>query len=309
MQLMKRAVIALALGTATLLGVSQPATAAEPSCSRSCLTSVLDRYMAAVFKHAPTAAPLSANHKATLNGAPLAQGAEVWRTATGYGEVQRRFLDPQSGGAVYFGELMQGKDVAIVSVRIKVVSGRITEAEWTVGTGATSHMFNPQGLRHYPPPLVLPLAAADRVPRAQLIATANAYFEALENHDGKPVPRITGCDRIENGAKMTHRRRGEPFGPPANAASAANPDLETGDCTAGFEGFKNSIVDLRPRRFPVVDEEAGVVMATAIFHRPPGVTQKRNLATEFFFERGGKIASIYAAMADLEHSAPDSPGW
>ena len=157
--------------------------------------------------------------------------------------------------------------------------------------------------------MVLPLAPKDRVPRAQLIATANAYFEGLNNHDGSAVPKIAGCDRIENGAKMTHRRRGEPYGPPSNAASAASTGEEVGDCTSGFEGFKNAIVNLQPRRFPIVDEEAGVVMGATILHRPPGVTEKRNLLSEFFFVRGGKIASIYAAMADLAPDAPDSPGW
>lgn len=50
-------------------------------------------------------------------------------------------------------------------------------------------------------------------------------------------------------------------------------------------------------------------MGATILHRPPGVGTKRNLLTEYFFIRGGKIAGIYAAMYYLDPQAPDSPGW
>jgi len=50
-------------------------------------------------------------------------------------------------------------------------------------------------------------------------------------------------------------------------------------------------------------------MGATIFHRPPESTLRRNLLTEYFFERKGKIAAIYAAMFYLAPEAPDSPGW
>jgi hypothetical protein len=83
----------------------------------------------------------------------------------------------------------------------------------------------------------------------------------------------------------------------------------SGDCAADMETVAANITQAAHRRFPLVDEEAGVVMGTTIFHRPPGSTIKRNLLTEFFVGRNEKIESIYAAMFYLDPSAPDSPGW
>jgi hypothetical protein len=45
-----------------------------------------------------------------------------------------------------------------------------------------------------------------------------------------------------------------------------------------------------------VDEEAGIVLATAVFIRPPGSTQPRNVFSEWFIIDDGKIRNIYTAM-------------
>jgi hypothetical protein len=83
----------------------------------------------------------------------------------------------------------------------------------------------------------------------------------------------------------------------------------SGDCAADLDRVAANITDVAHRRFPVVDEETGVVMGTAIFHRPPGATIKRNLLTEYFVGQNEKIQAIYAAMFYLDPSAPDSSGW
>jgi hypothetical protein len=78
---------------------------------------------------------------------------------------------------------------------------------------------------------------------------------------------------------------------------------------AGFEAFAHSIASTDLRRFPLVDEQAGVVMGTTLFHRPPGSTLRRNLLTEYFHVRQGRIAAIYAAMYYLPPEAADATGW
>jgi hypothetical protein len=50
------------------------------------------------------------------------------------------------------------------------------------------------------------------------------------------------------------------------------------------------------RRFPVVDEEAGVVLALAVFIRRPGSTTARNVFSEWFVIEDAKIQKIYTAM-------------
>jgi hypothetical protein len=57
-----------------------------------------------------------------------------------------------------------------------------------------------------------------------------------------------------------------------------------------------NIQNVAARRFPIVDEEAGVVLAMAVFIRKPGTTTRRNMFSEWFFLDNNKIQTIYAAM-------------
>jgi len=54
----------------------------------------------------------------------------------------------------------------------------------------------------------------------------------------------------------------------------------------------------------VVDEEAGVVLAMAVFIRKPGTATRRNMFGEWFFLENNKIRTIYAT---LFYPAPEMP--
>lgn len=302
--------IALALGS-----LGGTAAAADDKCDRACMRGVMDQYFAAVFRHDPKAAPLAAKTRATVNAVELAQGTGVWNSVTGYGAVERRYFDVPERQSVFFGILNEGADPVIVSVRLKIEGRKVSEAEWTVARKEYGGLFSIEGLTALPPRPDTPLPAKDRPSRAQLIAMGNAYFDGLEAKNGSKIPHIDGCERVENGVKVTHRPRNAPLGalpgatPAAAPAAAPAPTGMSGDCAADMETVAANITQAAHRRFPVVDEEAGVAMGTTIFHRPPGATIKRNLLTEFFVGRNEKIESIYAAMFYLDASAPDNPGW
>ena len=66
------------------------------------------------------------------------------------------------------------------------------------------------------------------------------------------------------------------------------------DCSSNLENLNVSLV--AARRYPIVDEEAGVVLGMVVFMRKPGTTTRRNLLTEWFFVDNNKIRTIYAAM-------------
>src|ERR671930_511340 len=72
-------------------------------CDRACLRNALDQYLSAVTKHDPTAAPLFIGFRQTENATVVKLGTGLWKTATALGKVQRRFVDPISGQAAYFG--------------------------------------------------------------------------------------------------------------------------------------------------------------------------------------------------------------
>jgi hypothetical protein len=298
------------------------AAAATPdSCARACLTQVLDAYLAAVVKHDPPAAPLAAGYRGTENAGVVAPGEGLWKSAAGLGPVQRRFADPVNGQAAYFGHLQEGSARDIVAVRVKITGRKVTEAEWTVARKGAFGMFEPDGLTANAPPAVH-LPPAQRSDRFQMIALADGYFQGLQDHDGSLIPAEPQCERIENGVKVTFRPRGTlpgagaappgaPSGPapPSAAAPTGAQEEMSGNCVAGFQGFKTSIAETTLRRFPLVDEEMGVVMGTTVFRRPTTSQMRRNLLTEFFFVRGGKLAGIWAAMYYLPVDAPHSNGW
>ncbi|MFO1013683.1 MAG: hypothetical protein U1E50_07960 [Caulobacteraceae bacterium] len=293
-----------------VVALSLAACASTPvnsGCDRTCLASTLDAYLTAVATHDPEKAPLAGAVRSTENGYDVAIGAGVWTTVTGLGAVQRRYLDPVSGQAVYFGLVEETGGPAIVSLRIKVVDRRITEAEWVIGRKGDA-LYSPAGLIAEPPAVSPPLGLRERISRVDMAAAANSYFDGLQGHDGNLVRHVDGCVRLENGTRVTGR---------AAPAAAGNTAVEFGasDCASGLDRMTqiNAVV---LRRFPVVDEEAGVVVGTAMFLRPPGGALRRDgtpwprlLLSEIFVLDRGQIKAIYAAMHYMTPEAPERTGW
>ncbi len=305
---------AFAVGT---LWIAANVQAASP-CERACLTAALDAYLSGVIRHEPAAALLTANYRATENGSQVAAGEGIWRTASGLGTVQRRYADPSTGQAAIHGIMAEGTSQSIVSLRVKVQDNRISEAEWTIARPDGNTIFDSAGMAALPPPDERPLPKSQRTARFTMIALANGYFQALQEHDGSSVPAEAKCPRVENGVRMTFRKRSEGLPGAAPAPASATPTAAqeeiSGNCVAGFEIFKDSIAETTLRRFPLIDEEQGVVMGTTLFRRPNGSARKRNLLTEYFYIRGGyirggKIAGIWATMYYLPADAPNANGW
>ena len=130
MMLSDRRLLQTVLGVAlVLLGAAGRASAQAPAtCDRACLRTMLDQYLDAVVKHDPKAAPLIVGFRQTENAVNVAPGNGVWKTVTGLGKMQRRYLDPVSGQAGYYGLVQEGASVAIVTVRLRVQNRKLTEA-------------------------------------------------------------------------------------------------------------------------------------------------------------------------------------
>jgi hypothetical protein len=281
---MKNAILLLALALASANSV------AAATCDRACLETTLDRYLGALVKHDPAAAPLGLAFRQTENAVVTLPGAGLWRSVTALGRLDRRYFDSTTEQAAYFGTLEEAAGAAIVTLRLKVEDRKITEAEWVVnrkgdpgigpnaGAQADAAFYDPDYLlAHAPPQRTIP--KAERHTRSELVAIANSYFDGLSAHNGKLIVAHPGCVRIENGSLTTQR----PI-----------PGGGETDCTA--EGPMTNIYAVTARRYPVVDEQAGAVLALAMFQRKPGVDMRRNLLGEWFYVDAGKIRTIYAAM-------------
>jgi hypothetical protein len=292
------------------------ATAAS-DCDRTCLKAALDQYLNAVIKHDPSAAPLFVAFRQTENATVVRLGTGMWKTMTGLGKLQRRYLDQVSGQAGYFGIVEEGSNSAIVTVRVKVENRKITEAEWLIARRgdpglngpaqpgqAAGNFFDPDNLSANPPP-DKPIAREARSSREAMLAATNSYFDGITTHDGAIIMAYPGCTRVENGATVTGRAGGPGARGGAGAPARGGATAVT-DCTSNLEGINVQLV--AARRYPIVDEEAGVVLAIAVFVRKPGTTTRRNALSEWFAIDNNRIRSIYSAMFYPSPEVP-VPNW
>ena len=267
-----------------LASLAVPLAALGADCDRACLKSTLDAYLAAVVKHDAKAAPLLPGYRQTENALNTPPGKGVWQSVTGLGKVQRRYVDAVSGQAAYYGTVDEGVKPAIVTVRLRIENRLITEAEWFIARdgdpglpGANPpNLWGPDSLAANPPP-ERNLPKDKRLPRDTMIGIVMSYFDGITSHDGSIVLAHTGCNRYENGTKVTGRRGGQ-----------------NDDCVSGFQGF--NVANVAARRVPLVDDEQGVVLGMAVFIRKPGVAVPRNAFSEWFWIEDGKIRNIWTAM-------------
>lgn len=288
-----------------LLVVGGSPAAAQGYCDRSCLGGMLDRYLGAVVAHDPARAPLVVGFRQTENAVNVPQGKGVWKSVTALGKVQRRYFDPVTGQAGYFGTVMEGGDTAIVTLRLRVENRALTEAEWYIarandpGLGGPrqpgappANLHNPEYLALHPPRQVA-VPVRQRVDRATLGRIVDSYFDAITSHDGSIALTHKGCGRAENGSPAP----GGDFLPPDTArANAAAPPSGAGSrgCVDGLENFNAAMVVAR--RIPLIDEEAQIVLATGVFVRRPGSPTPRNAASWWFVIDDAKIRTAYTAM-------------
>ena len=303
---MTRASIWLALGAVIAFAAPvQAAAARDAACGRGCLGGLLDRYLTAVVAHDPAKAPLDVTFRQTQNAVVIPLGDGLWRDAAGLGAVQRRYFDPTTATAAYFGLLtLAGGESAIVGLRLHVKAGKVDEAEWNIvrrgdpGVSAGEKiLFDPDNLAAHPPAQrVVPLKA--RLSRDQLVAITNSYFDGVTNANARIVMAHPGCARLENGVTVTGR--------PLPADRAAEGPGGISDCTSGQGHFGVALV--AGRRYPVVDEEAQVVLAIGTFIRVPNEPRRRNHFMELFYIDHARIRDVYAALIYPPPTAP-VPNW
>jgi hypothetical protein len=286
-----------------IVAVTVQAQNSSATCDRQCLQQLLDKYLAAVFKHAPAAAELADDHYATEDTVVVHNGEGFWKTASGYGAVQGRYFDPVNETAAFLGLLKRNDQDTITSVRIRVAGRKISEAEWITGQLGMGGLgdADPQGLAKFPPPNDL-LPPSRRSSRFLMIALANNYFQANKDHDASWLPNDPDCKRVENGVGQ------RPATLPAAASGQSAVAMGPG-CLAGFSGMDRFTTDFALRRFTVVDEEAGMILGTGIYVRYAGTGRRDNLVSEYFQIRNGKIHGIWSAMHFLPLGAPVMTGW
>jgi hypothetical protein len=266
-------------------------------CNRMCLETLVDQYLAALVAHDPKRLPLSADVKYTENDQVLDVGDGFWNTNTGLGNYKHYFADPVTQQAGWMGTMRERGGLLLMALRIRVQLGRITEIEtnfFRAGGGGPNNIAAMDALGKPEALWLEPIPAAQRSSRNQLIEIANAYFEAVQRDDGKGFyPFTDDCDRIENGSHTTNTPSPKPNTPGGFNYMGL-------DCKKQLEsGYLGIVTNIHHRRFPLVDEERGVVWANCVFDMG-GTVDKIKLNTGEVADMGpffGRASSIEVTEA------------
>jgi hypothetical protein len=218
---------------------------------RAGLYELLDRYLRALGNRDAKAVRWADAPRTSENNVMLEVGDGLWGTIDALGEYQLRFADPATGHVGYFGTVREPVEESAFTVRLKVDdAGRIREAESVVVRQSDSGIKfeNP---RYWDKP-ILNWNATRPVSRAEMIRLSNGYFDTLQLNDGTIHTRFhPDCNRVENGVQTTH-----------NPEFAKIVPVSALGCEEQFRMGNYRYDDrLRARRFPMVDEERGLVLA------------------------------------------------
>ena len=255
---------AFAMATAVAGGAAAQAADVPMGCDRSCYEQLMDRYVDALVAHDPSRLPFADNVKYTELGQRMDVGDGFWRTASGRGRYRQYVVDPEGGQVAFEGVMQEGRSPLLVSIRLRVQLGKITEVETVFYRKGAAPGWNDLGMDQMEKDPAVPAVYAEpagpgRLTREELLATAAAYFAGVEHNDGKGYyPFTDDCNRRENGVSTTNATTMPAIAPGFNPMAMG--------CKAQFKlGWFSVVSDVHNRRFPLVDVERQVVLGYAVF--------------------------------------------
>jgi hypothetical protein len=227
-------------------------------CERACLYGFVDQYLHALVDKAPSELPWAKMVHFTENDVSLHVGDGLWGTISGLGPEDLRAADPDHGEVAYFGVVYEQGSPSYFAMRMKIEDRKIAEVETIVdrkGNGP-GPFGDPEKMTKLPF-MYEDVPPEQRTPRTRMIALADGYDNTLQLNDGHIYTIFDpNCSRRENGVWT---------------ADDPHPDLKSDSllavagrlsCEQGFKLGNYAWDDrLRARRFPLVDEQKGLVLA------------------------------------------------
>jgi hypothetical protein len=283
--------------------------------SREALYALADSYLEALAARDPSRLPWAAEVGFSENNVRLTIGDGLWNTISAVrGGYDLKAADPVTGQVAWFGIVEEHGHPAIMALRLQIAGGRIAEVETVVCRSMEFGPFPVIDDERRPRPLMLAdVPQAQRRPRERMISIADGYFDTLQLNDGTLFTAFTeDCDRIENGLQTTN-----------NPAMPDYPIAAMG-CADQFRQGQYIYDDrLRDRRFPLVDEEKGIVLAGGFIDHcgkvvdvtwTDGVTKATSpfhfphsfALLEMFKIIDGKIAAVEAVFVTVPYNMPSA---
>lgn len=253
---------------APLLGLPLPASA-QDACDDACLTDIARRYMAEVYRDNPSiqaardiafdvvprdfsALPWGPRVRFTENNVAMMIGEGFWGAARGSYTELLVLPDAVTGNVLWYGITEEHEQAAYHGMRLKVENRQITEVETYFGREGTPDLFAATDSYSLDPAFTRPLPANQRRDRERLTIIVNGYLSSKEENDGRVFTSFTDdCTRISNGVNVTHGNYWA-----ADITEGCRQQLE--------EGIYKPVDRVRARRFPIVNESTGVVVALTI---------------------------------------------
>ncbi len=297
-------------------------------CDRTCLNGFVDEYLDAVVAHDPSRLPVTPLAKFTEDGQHLSLGDGFWKTATAKGTYRFYIDDPDAGQVGFLGTMREAGQPVILALRLRIDNQKISEIETILARGqmAQGGAANLEKMSGPRPAFSEDIPQAERR-RLDLIKTANKYFSAMQQNDGKGDYSFFAddCNRLENGIQTTNNMNPLPGlstsgatrpAPTRQYDPAAKPTMYSAgwSCKDQFRsGLLHFVTWIHDRRYPVVDTEHGVVFSlgffdhsagnTRTFQTPTGDTVTAGPTTPFTWEiaeifkvRGGQLHEIEAVL-------------
>lgn len=219
--------------------------------NREGLYEVLEAYREALAKRETGAVRWGSAPLTSENNVMLEPGDGLWGTIDAFGAYELRFADPQTNQAGFFGTVHEHLEESAYTLRLKADdAGRILEAE-TVVVRQSDSGIKFENPRYWDKP-ILNAKAQDPVPREAMVKLANGYFDTMQLNDGTLHTRFhPDCNRVENGVQTTRNPEFAYIVPVA----ALGPEEQF---RLGNYRYDDR---LRARRYPLVDEQRGLVLA------------------------------------------------
>jgi hypothetical protein len=184
-----------------------------------------------------------------------------------------RFADERSEQVALFTTVTETRDTSGACIRLGMRGDAVVEVEIIVVRQADEALVFPDPKFESKPVMEALVPKDERSSRTEMIALADGYFATLQLNDGTIRTQFhPACNRVENGVRTTN-----------------NPDFFVPvaglPCEEQFAQGNYRYDDrLRGRRFPLVDEERGIVLAH-------GFIDHRGVLGDYALTDGTKVTS------------------
>ena len=247
-------------------------------CDSECLTTHLQHYLFHMQHQDVAELPFSNDLKSYENAVATRPGEGSWKSIESFPVKGQIFVDAPQGQIVYYGATkLKTGIIGSLFIRMKVENDEITETEMFTKGAYTREGESTEGLLE-PDILYTAVVPSHRLSsREELVKIVDLYMDGISKHDGSVFPASGRCDRYQAGNKFTNRYI-EQF------------DKTMGGCQSSMDSLQGqTVVD---RRFPVVDEELGIVAVFFIIPHAERDPQNATNVAEIFKIVDGKVRSI-----------------